>query len=229
MKIALGMIVGNKEGEFLKKHLPILSPKFDTCIAVASCEDTDPGLKALFDNKVNTVQREWNNNFSDARNAVIEIAEDFGMDALLMLDADEVMFPEDIDKIKELLESHQALKLPRYEFGPTKEFYNPTLYPDYQGRAFQLNKGYHYRNKVHELLYQGEEEKCVFEKDGFYASSKTHIYHYGRCKALTDVWLKYHNDGLIMDGKEPLTEIPAGAIIEDLKDVVNWDNGQQPL
>jgi len=227
MKFCLGIITGNDE-EILKKHLPIISKCFTTKIAVDS-STLDRTNIVLKENGFIVYRREWDYNYSEARNLVIQKAEELGMEAMLMLDSDECMFPKDIEKIRKLLEQYEAIKLPRYEFGPTKEWYNPTLYPDYQGRAFQLNKGYHYRNKIHEILYRKQEEKSIFEQDGFYPSDETHIYHYGRCKDLNKIWLKYENYRRIQENKKILLEIPKGVVIEELKDVINWNNGQQPI
>jgi len=227
MKIGLGMIVGNDE-RALVRHLPIISSYFDSCIAIDSYSK-DGSINALIKNGFNIFQRKWNNNYAEARNEVIKKAEEMGMEGLLMLDADECMFPDDIRKVKKLLEEHEAIKLPRYEFGPNNEYYNPKIYPDYQGRAFQLNKEYHYRNPLHEILYKGEDIKAVSERDGFFASSETHIFHYGRCKSPKEIWLKYHNYGLILRGEKTITKIPPNInfdVAENFTDVIKFPHKQ---
>lgn len=229
MKIGLGMIVGNDE-RALVRHLPVISSYFDSRIAVDSYSK-DGSINALIKNGFNIFQRKWNNNYAEARNEVIKRAELMGLEGLIMLDADECMFPDDIRKVKKLLEKHEAIKLPRYEFGPNSEYYNPKLYPDYQGRAFQLNKGYHYRNPLHEILYQGEDRIAVSQKDGFFASTETHIYHYGRCKSPKEIWLKYHNYNLILKGETPITTIPSNInfnVEENFTDVIKF-TGEQPI
>lgn len=206
MKLCLGQIVGSiKEEIFWEKSLKVMEGCFDG------------GVIRLVNNILN---------YADARNAVIKQAEIEGYTHLLFLDADECMFPEDIEKIKLKLEEHDALMLPRYELGPNPDFYNPTLYPDYQGRAFKLGVGYEYRGPIHEILYKKNEEKCVWENAGFVASDDTHIYHYGRCKAPESIWLRYHNYGRIQQGLEKLDKIPEGTDIDvspNFKDVVKFE------
>ena len=206
MKLCLGQIIGSvKEEIFWEKSLIVM----DGCF--------DGGVIRMVSNVVD---------YAEARNAVIRQAENEGYTHLLFLDADECMFPEDIQKIKAKLEEHDALMLPRYELGPTPDFYNPTLYPDYQGRAFKLGVGYEYRGPVHEILYKKNEKKCVWENAGFTESNDTHIFHYGRCKAPESIWLRYHNYGRINEGLDKLDKIPEGTEIDvspNFKDAVKFE------
>ena len=211
MKLCLGQIIGSiKEEQFWNESLKIIEESFD-------------GMVIRVQQNVL--------NYAEARNAVIEQAEMDGYTHILFLDADECMFPVDIEKIKVMLEEHEALMLPRYELGPTTEFYNPTLYPDYQGRAFKLGVGYEYRNPIHEILYKKNEDKCVWENNGFTESNDTHIFHYGRCKAPENIWLRYHNYGRIKEGLEKITEIPEGTKVDlssNFKDVIKFEK-ERPI
>ena len=204
VKLALGQILGNVSDEpFWSKNLEKLAPSFDG-IVIKVAENC--------------------NSYAEARNEVIKMADSFSH--ILFLDADELMFPEDIQKIRIKLETTEALMLPRYELGPTPEYYNPTLYPDYQGRAFKIGVGYEYRNPIHEILYKKNEEKCVWENVGFVASDDTPIYHYGRCKDPKKIWLRYHNYERIKQGLDRLTDIPEGVDIDispNFKDVIKFD------
>lgn len=206
MKLCLGQIIGSvKEEIFWEK----------TLVAMDGC--FDGGVIRLVNNITD---------YAAARNAVIKQAEAEEYTHILFLDADECMFPEDIKKIRAKLEEHEALMLPRYELGPDTNYYNPIVYPDYQGRAFKLGVGYEYRGPIHEILYKKNEEKCVWENAGFEASDDTPIYHYGRCKTPESIWLRYHNYGRIQQGLERLDKIPEGTEIDispNFKDVVKFE------
>ena len=209
MKLCLGQIIGKiKDEPFWEKSLKVMESCFDGCVI------------RIQSNVVS---------YAEARNKVIAQAENEGYTHLLFLDADECMFPEDIEKIRQRLEEHEAIMLARYELGPTPEFYNPTLYPDYQGRAFKLGVGYEYRGPIHEILYKKNEAKCVWENAGFVASDDTPIYHYGRCKEPSAIWLRYRNYDRIKQGLEKIYEIPEGEVIDmspNFKDVVRFEKDQ---
>jgi len=209
--LCLGQIIGSVNDEpFWERSLKVVESSVDGCVIRVDKHTVD---------------------YANSRNLVIKQAEAEGYTHILFLDADECMFPKDIEAIKNKLEQHEALMLPRYELGPSPEFYNPTLYPDWQGRAFKLNEGFEYRNPIHEILYKHNSEKCVWENAGFTASDDTPIFHYGRCKDPKAIWLRYHNYGRIKEGLEKLTEIPEGTEIDvspNFKDVVKFEK-ERPI
>lgn len=228
--MALGMITTNEE-EYLKKHLPIISKSFDGLFAVDGYS-TDKTVEVLKQFGFKVSSRIWDNNYSNARNAVIDMAEKEKYNSLFMLDADECMFPEDIKSIKKLIEEQaEAIRLPRYEFGPTSEFYNPSLYPDYQGRVFRLGLGYHYRNVVHEALHKGSNKLSINENNGFSTSDTTPIYHYGRCKNANEIALRSLNYDRLSKNLPLLKEIPEGVIVnkDTMYGFVKSFQGKQPV
>jgi len=190
MKLALGMIV--KKGE---PWYPLFKDKMKAFDNFYFTEDTTLGIS----------------NIANLRNSVIAKAENGQEDWILFLDADEMMFDLDIDILKgEMLACGKTtISLPRVEFVKDFNHYDPTLYPDYQGRAFKLRMGYHFRNSIHEILYKNREEKSCFER-GYFFNSSVPIYHYGRCKDLANVTLRYVNYDKILQGQPQLTELPAG-------------------
>lgn len=209
MKFALGMIVKN-ERPILEKTLNHKAFWFDTRIAVdfMSNDYTNEllGLSYGF-----FVQRqEWVNNFATARNILIQLAEEAGADFLFMLDADEAMLKEDIDKLKLIAEKHDVLAVPRYEFIQDFNHYDPTVYPDYQCRFFRLNKGYHFKNRLHEMLHDAE-GKPVFSWEGFYKEvNDCHIYHYSKILDRKKTVLKYINYDRLAKKQPPLEALPEG-------------------
>ena len=231
MKLALGIIAKNEE-VMLRKHLPILAPCFDGIIF--GDDNSTDGTFDFLENELKCgiiIIPIGGDSFAQKRNDVIEEAEELGYDAILFLDADECMFPEHIENIREMLTKFDVIALARFEFGPDREHYNEKLFPDFQGRAFKLNKGYEYRHKLHEILYIKDHEKSVYEEKGFYFTLNNQIYHYGRCKPKEELWLRYHNYNLIQEGKPTIDKIPEGVDIdmsEVFRDVIKF-YGEQPV
>jgi len=229
MKICLGMIFKNEE-DMLRRNLRLVAPYFDG-VVIGDDNSTDGSFEVLEESTVGVVILPLDEGtFADKRNEVIEEAEDLDYDAIVFLDADESMFSTDIELIQTRLKSYEAIAMSRYEFGPDVEHYNPKLYPDFQGRAFVLNKGYHYEGDLHETLFRKGSNVSVFDEGKFYLSKDTPIFHYGRCKSKEEIWLRYHNYNLIKEGKPTIDKIPEGVKIDlsdVFKDVVKFD-GRQP-
>jgi len=150
-----------------------------------------------------------------------------------MLDSDECMFPEEIEIVKQYLENNEFIWLPRIEFIRDRNYFNPNLYPDFQGRVFKLGIHYHYQNKVHEMLFKGKDKVKAREKPAEPLKlPNCHIYHYGKCKSKECLWLKYHNYYRLIIGLPLLTEIPKGTVINE---VSLWKSrpirffGKQPI
>ena len=213
-RIALGMINYNDKSS-LERYLPILRPCFDGAIVV-DAESADGSQEVFKKHDFLIVNRPWNDNFADARNAVIKVAEGQGYTHLFMLDSDECMFPEDIEIVKQYLEENEFIWLPRIEFVKDNEHFNPNLYPDYQGRVFKLGIHYHYQNKVHEMLFKGE-DKVLARKTKVKPLKlpNCHIYHYGSCIDKEELWLKRHNYDRIEIGLPLLTEVPKDTVIDE--------------
>jgi glycosyltransferase involved in cell wall biosynthesis len=209
MKVALGMIEKN-EIMFLKRHLHLLSPHFDGII-VADANSTDGSIEYLTDMHATIVQQVDPNIEAQGehRNQVVREAEAQGFDWLLMLDSDEMMFPEAIEDAKRFMEApeNEFLAFPRIEFYGDVNHYRPNLYPDYQGRAIRLNMGYHWRNPIHELVYKGNEESSAFETGHLTVVPSAHIYHYGWALARERRYLRYENRERNIRGEKLLADV----------------------
>lgn len=232
MKTALGMIFKNEQ-QMLTRHLWKVSKPFYGSIFLDD-NSTDKsveiikmgGCQSMF--KIIDNQQK-NLTFAEKRNLIIREAEILGCDSIVMLDADEAMFRKDIKAIIKMLKTTEAIALPRYEFGWDSNHYDPSLYPDYQGRAFQLNKGYHYQGNLHEVLFKGDSQKSVFEEDGFCKATKETIFHYGRCKTKQEIWERYHRYQQILDGVEVTDEkAPEDVSVDNLWQNVVEFKGRQP-
>jgi len=80
-------------------------------------------------------------------------------DWVMMLDADERMKPEDLDKLRgEVIRAHamgaKCLSFPRYNWldGPPGTNYNESSYPDLQARCILNNGSVWWRRPVHEVV-----------------------------------------------------------------------------
>lgn len=206
MKTCLGVILKN-ESQMLERHLSLISPCFDGAVFFNdnstdnSLETIDNNCRCNFD-IIN--QPEGFIGFADKRNKVIKKAEELGYEIMFMLDADECMFQKDIDELIKLAETNEVIAIPRYEFTIDFKHFSKHLYPDYQVRIFQLNKGYHYQNSIHEILYQNNQEKSVSELNNLIYVNDKHIYHYGRCKDPKWLWSKDNDYNRIASGLEPI-------------------------
>lgn len=210
MKTCLGIILKN-ESQMLERHLSLISACFDGAVFLDdgstdnSLEVIDNNCRCNFDIIRHT---EGFIGFDKKRNLVIKKAEELGYDIMFMLDADECMFQKDIDEILIMSENTEVIALPRYEFTIDFKHYSKHLYPDYQLRVFHLNKGYHYRNSIHEILYQRDENVSVSEQNRLKFAEGKHIYHYGRCKNPNFLWSKDNDYNRIIQGLEPINAQP---------------------
>jgi len=205
---ALGTIVLNEEA-FLRRHLPVWSQAYDTIIAVDG-GSTDGTVDVLLSCGAHVTLRPWDWDFAAARNTVIFVVEhmkDHYADTLLMLDADEIMFPDDMRRVQEALVTSKVIRFPRYNFVGDARHYCPDrpLYPDLQTRAFRLNLGLRYRGQVHECLDEGgvglRPDEIVHQFDG-------HIYHYGLLRDVRRLALKWENYRRLVCGAPVLKELP---------------------
>lgn len=212
MKLTLGMIVKNEEF-FLSKILPSTYKFFDEIVAV-DAESTDATRDILAKHKAKVTIRPWTNDYSAARNAVMQMGTG---DWMFMMDADEALFGADLLKLRRriaALKTPNLVMLPRIEFVSDFKHYDDRCYPDWQGRIFSLKGPYEFRNKVHEIMYRKGEESSEYEHGRYVKYHDTPIYHYGQCKPPEVTWLRHHNYNLVMRGETPIKEVPPGVEIK---------------
>ena len=194
MKVMLGVLARADRAQepFLDRVLSIMSPAFDEVTIV------DDGGRPIAD-------------YSAQRNRLIDIAERGGFDWMIQLDSDECMFPADIDVVKAMMTpQNRLIVLPRIELVRDFGHYDPSVYPDYQGRAFRLGIGYRFRRPLHEGLYRRFSPLSEMRLKRGARSDTTPIYHYGRVGETDRMLLKYHNYALLAKGQAPVDELPAG-------------------
>lgn len=238
MKIALGIIVKNQR-QFLEKTLPTYALMFEHRLAVDFFSD-DFSREVLDEFGFFVHRQNWPGTFAGARNVLIQMAEEQGIDFLVMLDADESMSRGDLILLQNYARDYQAIILPRIEFVQDTDHFDDKLYPDWQVRAFQLKRGFYFKNKLHEMLHDKNDHPVLkfrdhteFDKDPYkILTAPMPIYHYGKLEPDTKkLALKYINYDRIARGEDPLERLPEGY---DTTGSVFWKNkapfyGPHPL
>lgn len=194
LRVCIGMIVKEGREPYLDRVLSVMEGSFDGRVIVP-----DDGVQLM--------------DYAAQRNKVIEIAEDQDYDWLFMLDADECMYPADIETVRKYMSTETLIILPRIELVRDFDHFDPHLYPDLQARVFKLGMGYHYEGRLHETLcasdsrMSGGWRRRPTPAPGS-VSPTTPIYHYGRTKSLNEILLRYHNYNLIARGRATVAVLP---------------------
>lgn len=233
MKLCLGMMTHN-DNHWLRLHLPAIASAFDG-VVIATDDDkmtthrTIEIALAADVKKLDIFEHSFNDNWSEMFNHTIEHAEKLGYDAILRLDPDELMFPDHIQRVRELLEDKVSAIgcVPRYNFWLDRLHYveQAPFYPDWQRRAFCLNRGVKYSGQRHEGLTWPSDTMKRYMPLAIVAP----IFHYG------DIYLpnilardlKYLNMAHRDAGAPELAERPADRAIPH-RDTVLFE-GQQPI
>ena len=146
-KISLCMIVKN-EGQNLSRCLNSVSSIVNEIIVVDT-GSTDSTCEIAYQYGAIIHRFPWNDNFSDARNASLELAQG---DWILFLDADEELSPDSREILIHLIENQNAegyfVKIMNH-LG--KEGWIETV-PDLVFRLFRNKKEYRFRGAIHEQI-----------------------------------------------------------------------------
>lgn len=171
------------EAKWLPISLAGAQPFVDELVIVdTGSTDTSKEIAASFGATV--FEQPWHDHFSDPKNLAISKAT---KDWILVLDADEVILPEDFKKLRALIDTTKAdafkLELRNYvknaEPGtvactPSQSTMNATAYrPIHLARLFR-NKGYRYQYRVHEMI-----EPSIEAAKGKITATDIPIHHYG--------------------------------------------------
>lgn len=125
---------------------------------------------------------EWDDNFADARNFSLQQAT---CDFILVLDADEVLYPEDLPKLIALLETTTAdgISILFHNFTDEK---SEEIFNTHIGLRLFKNGCFHYEGAIHEQLTFNQTEKKPFLE-----IYELRLKHYGYLKS--NAGLKKHN------------------------------------
>lgn len=194
------------EAHWLRLHLPrILEAESIDGIVALDGGSQDDGPEILVSLGAIVWWRPFDWDFGAHKNGLIEACEDGGYDAMLLLDPDELMFPEDVDRIADTLEMATAVKFPTYHFEGDRYHWMPHFHPDPHIRAWRLDQSpIRYQGLVHEWPHQhGEIVEAV--------ALDCHLYHYSGIQPRTEQYrLKHINYARIKSKLEPFRELPAG-------------------
>lgn len=151
MNRCLGIMFQN-EAHWLSLHLPhLVSENYDIVMLDGGSTDDSAMIADEFATVISYHQ--FNNNWSEQVNSLIELGLKRNYKYMLRLDPDELMFRDEIDAVFNLLEyqRYQSVALPRFNFEFDRNHYSKELFPDYQTRGFELSE-VSFSGKVHERI-----------------------------------------------------------------------------
>lgn len=217
MKLALVFYFQNSAA-WLNYHLPVIASVFDGIVAVdGGSQDGSAAVVKRFGGVV--VEQPYTYDNAAQINRAIREAEALGYDAIVRLDPDELMFPEQVADIRALLTQHHALLFPRYNFERDRFHFVPVWYPDYQLRAHRLNMGIQWSGRVHDTpmaslkargwALDSDTQHDKIRPVGF--APHIHIYHYEGIHAAYTKALKHINYPRQERGETLLGHLPNGS------------------
>jgi hypothetical protein len=206
VKLALAMMFCNQDLPFLKLHFPVLRACFEK-IYCATGDDTDcEAADYLRTNGVQIIPLAFDNNWAEFWNKFIITLMAHGVERMIRLDPDELMFPDHIAYVDILLNHFELIGFPRWNFWYDRTQYNINAYPDSQWRAWRLEGHVSYFGTVHEgISFSGQRDEIALPMN-------IPIFHYGDIgKANINVRaLRYINYDLVNKGLPTVKEIPPG-------------------
>lgn len=182
MRFCLAFMMQN-DAHWLRLHLPVYldSGVFDGAVALdgGSVDDSVAFVQSL---GLKVYHRPFENDFGQQANTLIRACEGEGYDALMRIDPDELMFAEDMFKVRRCLEEdrNDLIALSRYHFIGDRLHWRPDWYPDSQWRAWHLCRGIGYPAslRVHEvpMPLDPHANRELFIRHHI---EDAHIFHYG--------------------------------------------------
>jgi tetratricopeptide (TPR) repeat protein len=184
--LSLCMIVKNEE-----EHLPVCLRSVRSLvdeIILVDTGSTDRTVEIAESFGARVIDHPWQDDFSGARNMALEHA---ASDWILVLDADEVLAPEDLPKIRALIEDREVSGYRLIQ----RTYQEKTAVADWQAvesacpeargysgyipsplvRLFRRNRDIRFRGRVHEVV-----EFSILEMGGRIQDTRIPIHHYGK-------------------------------------------------
>src|SRR5260221_439527 len=151
----------------------------------------------------------------------------------MRMDPDECLMLDAADEICRLLTEEAALLVfPRHEFFGDREHVRADIYPDYQARAWLLNRGIVVGGQRHEginFMQHGLSEHTDDPASRVLRLKDTHIYHYGWASK-TGRWdnqVKYQSHAQVAAGGPPEGNFSPGTPLVEFQTIPFFD-GQPP-
>lgn len=177
-EVSLCMIVKNEE-YYLPRCLESIKDIVDEIIIVDT-GSTDKTIEIAKSFGAKVYFFKWNNNFSEARNESLKYA---SKEWILILDADDELFPEDQSSLKEFLAA-QLSENEIYNFETLNYFGDNiddnSITVNLNPRLFKNHQGIHYEGEVHNQLVCSKDKYNVIY-------NRVQIHHYGYMNKTIDV------------------------------------------
>lgn len=177
--LSVCMIVKNEEKN-IRRCLESIKDLADEIIVVDT-GSTDKTMEIVNEYNCKTGFFQWNNNFSDARNASLELAT---MDWILFLDADEEISKEEGLRLKETI---NITSFEAFHCRLVNIIKNTNIGDAIVLRIFKNNPKYRFRGKMHEQIIFSIQEVSGEKSIGL---SDIKILHYGYDPEVSDINLK---------------------------------------
>lgn len=204
MKICLAFLFQN-EAHWLNQHMPVWNKVPWHGIVALDGGSADESVSIVKSYGGSVFKRPFDWSFREQLNALIWHCEMSGYDALVRLDPDELMFPDDLNLVIDYLQRGQgAIMWPTVNFEKDRNHWMPDKYPDYHIRAWHLNKGVKYDGIVHIGPDQSLAEAGIVPL----VLRNIHLYHYEGLRSDPARRLKHINYALLAKGETPLTTLP---------------------
>lgn len=203
--LALALMYCTQDEPFLRLHLPAMVGKVDPANVVAASERVDDGASACLRTLgIEPFYIPFSGHWADFLNQLLQRAQIRGYSKVIRLDPDELVFPDTFSWTNAQLNQASMIAFPRWNFWYDR-CHVMGDWPDYQWRAWRLDRGIQYVGKVHEQpMYQGPDTLV---------QDRVPIFHYGNVSmtAIRRRWLYYQNYDRRERGLPPLAEVPPDA------------------
>ena len=147
LTLSLCMIVKDEE-EMLPRCLAAVAPAVDE-IVIVDTGSTDRTIEIAREYSATVIEREWTGSFSDARNVSFEAATG---DWIIYLDADEVLVPEDVDRLRDLTGRTWREAFYLVETSYTGELGDGAAITNNALRVFRNRPHYRFEGRLHEQI-----------------------------------------------------------------------------
>ncbi len=177
LKLSLCMIVKDEE-EMLPRCLAAVAPAVDE-IVIVDTGSTDRTIEIAHEWGANVIEKEWTGSFSDARNVSFDAATG---DWIVYLDADEVLVPEDVDRLRSLTGCTWREAFYLVETSYTGELGDGAAITNNALRVFRNRPHYRFTGRLHEQIAHN----LPLYAAGRVEQSSVRIEHYGYLGAVRD-------------------------------------------
>ncbi len=177
LTLSLCMIVKDEE-EMLPRCLGAVAPAVDE-IVIVDTGSTDRTIEIARAHGAKVIEREWTGSFSDARNVSFEAATG---DWIIYLDADEVLVPEDVNRLRKLTGRTWREAFYLVETSYTGELGDGAAITNNALRVFRNRPQYRFEGRLHEQIAHNLPVYAA----GRLEQSSVRIEHYGYLGAVRD-------------------------------------------